>query len=178
VGSRSSLESVARLSQLDFEEDRRMPVPVEYQEATRGLALGVTMIAAFLGLRQWYERKGRDEPTSAEEARYFRRQDVRRWIGVAVMLALAADVLLGSWVAPQVGGRGNPRFVAVWFGVLSLIVVMLLLAFVDWMATRAYGLRQRRTLFREQIDELRRQIKTKAVQRGEESSPGPASDDD
>jgi hypothetical protein len=94
------------------------------------------------------------------------------------MLTLAADVLFGSWVAPRVGGRGNPQFVAVWLGVLSLIVVMLLLAFVDWMATRAYGRRQRKALFREQIDELRREIQARSVERGEGPPPGRASDDD
>lgn len=155
-----------------------MPVAADYQEATRGLALGVTMIAAFLGLRQWYERKAREQPDSTEDARYFRRQDVRRWLGVGVMLTLAAEVFAGSWVAPRVNGQGNPRFVAVWLVVLSLIVVMLLLAFLDWMATRSYERRQRRAIFREQIDELRRQIQSKAAQGDANSSTEAPSDDD
>jgi len=152
-----------------------MPGPTDFQEACRALALGVTMIAAFLGLRQWYERKGRGELDSPEEAGFFRRQDVRRWLGVGVMLALAAEVFLGSSVEPRVGGRGNPRFVVVWLVVLSLISVMLGLALADWLATRAYGLRKRRAIFREQIDELRQAVQRKAAERAEgrsaESSP-------
>jgi hypothetical protein len=147
----------------------------EVQAACRALALGVTMIAAFLGLRQWYERKARDEASSVEEAGYFRRQDIRRWLGVAVMLALAVEVYLGSSVEPHVGGRGNPRFVVVWLVVLSLIIVMLALAFVDWLATRAYDRRQRRAIFREQIEDLRHELRRSAAARkARESSEPPA----
>lgn len=155
-----------------------MPGATDFQEACRALALGVTMIAAFLGLRQWYERKGREEPESAEDVGYFRRQDVRRWIGVGVMVALAIEVYFGSWVEPRVGGRGNPRFVVVWLVVLSLIIVMLGLALADWLATRAYARRQRRAIFREQIEELRQLTRRKTAERRGESSPELRSEDD
>ena len=142
-----------------------MPGPTDFQEACQALALGVTMIAAFLGLRQWYERKARGELDGPEEAAFFRRQDVRRWLGVGVMLTLAIEVYFGSWIQPRVGGRGNPRFVIVWLVVLSLIVVMLGLALADWLATRAYGLRKRKAIFREQIDELRQVIRQRVAER-------------
>jgi uncharacterized membrane protein len=155
-----------------------MPGPNDFQEACRALALGVTMIAAFLGLRQWYERKARGELDGPDEAAFFRRQDVRRWLGVGVMLALAIEVFLGASVEPRVGGRGNPRFVVVWLVVLSLIVVMLVLALADWLATRAYGLRKRKAIFRQQIDELRETVRRRAAERAAAESSEPASDGD
>ncbi|APW60326.1 hypothetical protein [Paludisphaera borealis] len=155
-----------------------MPGATDFQEACRALALGVTMIAAFLGLRQWYERKGRGDLASPEEAGFFRRQDVRRWLGVGVMLALAVEVYIGSWVEPRVGGRGNPRFVVVWLVVLSLIIVMLGLALADWLATRAYAARQRKAIFREQLDELRQEIQRRVAERGGDSPPELPSEDD
>lgn len=155
-----------------------MPGPTDFQEACRALALGVTMIAAFLGLRQWYERKWRGELDGPEEAAFFRRQNVRRWLGVGVMQALAVEVFFGSSVQPRVGGRGNPRFVVVWLVVLSLIIVMLGLALADWLATRAYGLRKRKAIFREQIEELRETIRQRAADRASaEASEETAADD-
>ncbi len=130
----------------------------DLQAASRALALGVTMISAFLGLRQWYEHKGRLAPSSSEDAGYFRRQDVRRWLGVGVMLSLALVVFVGSWVEPRIDGKGNPRFVVVWLVVLILIVVMLVLALLDWLATRIYARRHRRAMFRREIEELRQQL--------------------
>jgi len=150
-----------------------MPGATDFQEACRALALGVVMIAAFLGLRQWYERKGREEPGSADDAEHYRRQDVRRALGVGVMLALAAEVFFGSWVEPQIGGQGNPRFVIVWLVVLSLIILMLVLALVDWYATRSYGRRRRKALFREHIEELREEIHRRAAERRGSAPNGP-----
>ena len=155
-----------------------MPAPTDFQEACRALALGVTMIAAFLGLRQWYERQGRGELDGPEEAAFFRRQDVRRWLGVGVMLALAVEVFFGAAVQPRVGGRGNPRFVVVWLVVLSLIVVMLGLALADWLATGTYGLRKRKAIFREQMEELRETIRQRAADRAGAKSPDEAAEDD
>jgi len=139
-------------------EGRGMLDATDYRMACRALALGVAMIAAFLGLRQWYERRGRTEPLTVEDEVYFRRQDVRRWAGVAVMLALALDVFGGSWVEPRVAGKGNPWFGVVWLVVLSLIVVMLGLAFLDLLATRKYARRHRRALFMNEIEEVRRRL--------------------
>lgn len=144
----------------------------DYQVATRALALGVAMIAAFLGLRQWYEHRGRSESSSAEDDAHFRRQDVRRWAGVVVMLALALDVFWGSWVEPRVAGRGNPWFAVVWLVVLSLIMVMLGLAFLDLLATRKYARRQRRDLLMNHLEEVRRQLgRAGASTRGDGSAP-------
>lgn len=130
----------------------------DYQMATRALALGVAMIAAFLGLRQWYEHRGRSESSSTEDDVHFRRQDVRRWAGVVVMLALALDVFWGSWIEPQIAGRGNPWFAVVWLVVLSLILLMLGLALLDLLATRKYARRQRHDLLMDHLEEVRRQL--------------------
>jgi len=142
----------------------------DYRMACRALALGVAMIAAFLGLRQWYEHRGRPESPSAEDDVHFHRQDVRRWAGVVVMLALALDVLWGSWVEPRIANRGNPWFGVVWLVVLSLIVVMLALAFFDLLATRKYARRHRRDLFMHQIEEVRRRLGRAGVSPGGDNS--------
>jgi len=142
----------------------------DFRTACWALALGVAMIAAFLGLRQWYERRGRSEPSSAEDDAHFRRQDLRRWLGVAVMLVLALDVFAGSWVEPRIGGRGNPWFGVVWLVVLSLIVLMLALAFFDLLATRRYARRQRRDLFMHELEEIRRRLRRAGA------APGPDGD--
>lgn len=142
----------------------------DYRMACWALALGVAMIAAFLGLHQWYERRGRPERPSAEDDVYFRRQDIRRWAGVAVMLALALDVFGGSWVEPRIAGKGNPWFGVVWLVVLSLIVVMLALAFFDLLATRKYARRHRRALFMNQLDEIRHRLHRAGVSSGGDNS--------
>jgi hypothetical protein len=61
----------------------------------------------------------------------------------------------------------------VWLVVLSLIILMLILALVDWYATRAYGRRRRKALFREQIEELREELHRRAAERKESASNSP-----
>ena len=64
------------------------------------MSTGITFIAIFLGLRQWYESRARDPILSDFDRGYFARQDLRRGLGVGIMLILA----LGIWIA-----RGSSR---------------------------------------------------------------------
>ena len=60
------------------------------------ISSGIVLIAAFLGLRQWYERRAREVDLSDLDRGYFFRQDVRRGLGVAVMLVLAAGFCISA----------------------------------------------------------------------------------
>ncbi len=75
--------------------------------ASAGLAAGLTLIALFLGLRQWYERRARESDLSPADSVHFARQDMRRRAGVAVLVAIAVLALAGSQVAPR--RRPGPR---------------------------------------------------------------------
>jgi hypothetical protein len=110
------------------------------------ISSGITLIAVFLALRQWYEWRARAGDLSDRDRRYFFRQDVRRGLGVAVMLILAGGLYFGSRIPPQVAGRANLTFVQIWLAITGLIVVMLGLALLDWISTRLYARRQHRDL--------------------------------
>jgi putative copper export protein len=129
------------------------------------ISSGIVLIAVFLGMRQWYERRAREVDLPDADRRYFFRQDVRRWLGVAVMLILAALLYVGSRVPPKIGDRANLNFVQVWLVVGGLIVVMLVLALLDWISTRVYAHRQQRHLASERLRLLREALPQKPVNR-------------
>ena len=134
------------------------------------ISSGITLIAVFLGLRQWYEWRARESDLSDRDRRYFFRQDVRRGLGVAVMLILAAGLYFGSRIPPKVGGHANLIFVQVWLAISGLIIVMLGLALLDWIATRLYARRQRRVRSRRNDGRiLRETLPKEAVDRPAES---------
>jgi len=151
-----------------------MPQADDIPSASVGLAAGLCLIALFLGLREWYERKARDTELSPADHRHFRHQDLRRRLGVGVLLAIALLALAGSRIQPQAPGKANVLFVALWLLVLTLILVLLGLALADLLATRAYSQRQRRQMLRESIDAVRRQARQAATRpRGQTDGPDP-----
>ena len=103
------------------------------------ISLGIALIAVFLGLRQWYETQARESDLSEFDRAYFARQDVRRGLGVALMLILAAGLSIGARIAPRVNGRANLTFVEIWLGEIALLFVLIALAGLDWLATRRYA---------------------------------------
>jgi Ni,Fe-hydrogenase I cytochrome b subunit len=133
------------------------------------ISSGVAMIAVFLGLRQWYEWRAREQDLAEHDRRYFFRQDVRRGLGVAVMLILAAGLYFGSRIPAQVDGHANLTFVQVWLAIISLIIVMLGLALLDWISTRIYARREQRALASERQRILRETLRKKLVDRPSES---------
>jgi hypothetical protein len=136
------------------------------------ISSGITLIAAFLGLRQWYEWRARDVDLSELDRKYFFRQDLRRGLGVAVMLILAAGLYFGSRIPPQVADHANLRFVQVWLAIGSLIIVMLGLALLDWISTRLYARRQHRELSSERRKLLRETLgKWSGDRSGESEQP-------
>ncbi len=132
-------------------------MPPDRRDAAIGLLLSafVLFIATILAYRQWKERRRRDADLSGAEAAYYARQDVRRWLGVFVMAVLALGIAVGARIPHIVRGRTNPQFVQVWLGVFLLIFALLLLALLDWFATRHYAYRHRRAMLQERDETLR-----------------------
>ena len=138
-----------------IEEIDSMPIADDLASNSLLISSGVALIAVFLGLRQWYEWRARETELSDLDHRYFFRQDVRRGLGVAVMLVIALGLYFGSRIPSKVAGRANLIFVVVWLAIIGLIVVMLILAFVDWLSTRLYARRLSRSMARERLQILR-----------------------
>ena len=132
-------------------------MPPDRRDAEIGLLLSafVVFIAAVLAYRQWRDRRRRDVDLAGAEAVYHTRQDVRRWLGVFVMVLLALGLAVGTRIPHIVRGRTNPLFVQVWLGVFLLIFALLLLALLDWFATRRYAYRHRRAMLQERDETLR-----------------------
>lgn len=149
-----------------------MPPAHDVPSASLGLALGVFLIALFLGLRQWYERRARNLDLSAADYAHFARQDARRNLGVAVLLAIAAIVVVTTRLSPKVEGKANPAFAELWLIVLALIVVLLALALLDWLATRVYFRRHRREMIRESFRGIGQGARRSTPENGE-NSQGP-----
>jgi hypothetical protein len=135
-----------------------MPPANDLPSASFALAVGLCLIATFLGLRQWYERRARDPELSDADHAHFVRQDARRRLGVLVMLGIAVLVLVGSRAEARVQGRMNLFFLEIWVAVLALIMLLLVLALADWSATRNYA-RRHREILRESIAAIRRDRK-------------------
>jgi uncharacterized membrane protein len=149
-----------------------LPTEQEVAVASRALSAGLSLIATFLGLRQWYEQRARPTPLPPADAEHYARQDRRRWAGVVALGAISICALLGSRTSSRVDGKGNPAFVLIWVGVLGLILVLMVLAMTDWMATRRLALRHRKQLLRDSIDAIRRD------RDGKENRPSPPAQDE
>lgn len=131
------------------------------------LALGVACVAGLLLVWQRVEGRRRGGDLSEEDAAHFARQEVRRWTVAGVMFLLAFWVFVGSRLDPRdAAGRPNPRYVQAWLGVSLLVVVLLMLAAADWLATRRYARRHRSAIVREGLeilkDEMRLRMRAKS----------------
>ena len=79
----------------------------------------------------------------------------------------------GAWVETWVGGRANPLFLTIWLAVIILLVILLALAFFDWLATRRYAHRQRSSMARERLEILRETFRRRDTLRdGHPPEPG------
>jgi hypothetical protein len=132
-----------------------MPIAAELASSSARISSGIALIAVFLGLRQWYEWRSRSPALSDVDRGHFWNQDLRRGLGVAVMLVLALGLYFGSRMPHKVAGRANLAFVEIWLAIVALIVVLLVLALFDLVSTRSYAQRQRRSIARERQRMLR-----------------------
>ncbi len=149
-----------------------MPPPGDLASDSLLISCGIGLIAVFLGLRQWYEWRGRDPNLPKDDQVYFRRQDLRRALGVALIVAIAAGLSIGSRIPFKNQGQPNPAFLELWTGIGTLLVVLLTLALVDLLATGRYARRQRRSMAREHVRLIRDAI------RESRANPDPSMEDD
>jgi hypothetical protein len=133
------------------------------------MSLGIVLIAAFLGLRQWYEWRAREPDLPDDDRRYLHAQDLRRAVGVAVMLFLAAGISIGARIEPRIQGRANLAYLEVWLVVIGLLVVMVALAALDFLATGRYARRQRRFIAEERMKLLTEVIREAAENSSDQS---------
>ena len=149
-------------------------MPPDRRDAEIGMLLAafVVFIAAVLAYRQWMDRRRRDVDLAGDEAVYHTRQDVRRWLGVFVMGLLAVGLVVGTRIPHIVRGRTNMLFVQTWLGVFLLIFALLLLALLDWFATRRYAHRHRRAMLRERDATLRDVMRPRSYPNNGRGGPG------
>ena len=114
----------------------------------------VLLVAGLLGWREWADRRGRDPELSPEDVRHFGHRDRRRSLGIAVLVALAIGLVVGSRIPAKLGNQANPQFLGIWFAVFLLIFLLLALALVDWVALRVFARRHRSRILRERIEML------------------------
>ena len=125
-------------------------------------AAGISLVAVFLGLWQWFDQRSRDLQASPEDHAFFRRQDRRRYFGVAVMAALALFLVIGSITLSR---SSLAAMVSVWAIVCGLIAVLCVLALIDAVATQKYARRQFKALAQE-----RTKIMLEAISRPQHSA--------
>jgi hypothetical protein len=127
-------------------------------------ASGTISVAVFLGLWQWYEKRARQEELDSVDREFFRRQDLRRWVGIGMMLLLAVEIFVVDAAAGEAAARSTRRLVqmANLVGLVGLILGLLGLALVDAMATYRYARRHRRELANEHAEIMREVIRRAA----------------
>jgi len=128
-----------------------------YDPASSGLflSLGIGMIAVFLGLSQWYERRARDPDLPEKDRSHYRRQDLRRTAGVVLLVWLAIEIWAGSRISHRIAKQPNPTFLFIWLSVGIKLIILLALAMLDLLQTRRYARRVRRSMILERLRLLR-----------------------
>jgi hypothetical protein len=125
------------------------------------LALGVALLALLFAARQLRDRARRDDGPALDpfDRAYFRAQDRRRLSSSGLMLLMAAAMVAGLAINPRADRVAAQRFVALWAGVLGGVLVLLVLAMIDWWALRVFAHRHREALVEEarQLAEARRE---------------------
>ncbi len=110
------------------------------------IASGVLLVTAIFAWRQWVERVRREEDLSEADQDHFRRKDWRRFFGTTILGLIGVGMVVGSLLDFRASKAAGQRFLAVWVGIAVLVCVSLVLAMIDWTATRDYALRHRREL--------------------------------
>ncbi len=120
-------------------------------------AAGILLVALFLGLWQYFDQKSRVPDLFPDDRVFFAHQDRRRYVGIGVMGLLALLLLLLTSTEVQ---KRYILLAAIGLIVCVLIVVLLVLAFIDGLATRRYARRHGRELAQEHaklmLDVIRR----------------------
>jgi hypothetical protein len=116
--------------------------------ATPSLVLSVLVLAAatFLGVREWLERRGRDEDIGPGEEAHLMVRDVRRRAGIILMVVMGALASVGYWINPAAGRDDARRVFATWVAIGLIMIVMMVLASLDWLHTVRFARRARQDL--------------------------------
>lgn len=127
------------------------------------LAVGVLAVALALGGWHWADLRRPSASGSDDEAAHRAFQTTRRWAMSGVMALLAALIFVGSRTGHRVGDRPNPVFIGVWLAVSALVVLLLILAAVDWLSIRRLARRQRSEIVREGMELLKQELRERAA---------------
>ena len=140
--------------------------PADASEPASLVVAGLVLVSGlFLGWRQWREYQTRPKDLSQLDENHFGRQDIRRMLGTIVLLFIALGIVLGGRMPAKWGGQANLKFVQLWAGVAFLIVVLLILAMLDWFSTRLYARRHRQRLTNEGLSIVEAELRIKTVLR-------------
>ena len=148
----------------------------EITTASVVLSSSVVLVAAFLGWREWSDRRDRAVDLSPEDARHFGHRDTRRTLGIVVMVVLAIGLVVGSRVPHKVGDQTNPQFLWIWLGVFLLILFLLSLTMIDWIALRVFARRHRNEILRERLEILQEENRRRKARERGENGHGPIED--
>jgi uncharacterized membrane protein len=132
-----------------------MPLAQRTAAVSLALSIGIVAVAIVLLIWLWYERRDRDPDLAEDDATHFARQDFRRALVAVILLVLALIIFVGSTMEAKVAGRTNVVFLLLWLSAFVLILMLLLLAMFDWLATRLYARRHLQQLARERLEILR-----------------------
>jgi hypothetical protein len=150
------------------------PAPDASGPVSLVLAVIVLAAAGFLGWRQWRDYRTRPEDLSPRDESHFARQDLRRLLGTIILTLIAAALGVGGWMPDRVNGRANQKFVYLWAGIALMMVVLLVLAMLDWVSTRLYVRRQRRRLTDEGLSIVEAELRVRdAIRRAQRRTEGP-----
>jgi hypothetical protein len=127
------------------------------------LGLLVFFTAIVLGLWQYREAHQRPPGLTLLDQKHFARQDLRRATCTLVLLILAVALIAGGRMEPRVDDRPNLQFVQLWAGVAFLIVVLSMLAMLDFISTRIYARRLRSRLTEEGLDLIEAEVKVRML---------------
>ena len=121
-------------------------MPASSPGAATGYLLAALTVAAagWLAYRQWADRGRRPPEPSADDARHYARQDLRRWAGVALMAALGLGLAILVGLGPARDKHEARVLVRGWLGISGILLGLLILALFDWAATNAFARRHRK----------------------------------
>ena len=136
------------------------------------LSIGVFGVGLVLAVWTWRDRGHHLSAVTEQDRRHFANQEIRRWVVSGTMVLLAVGVYAGTRIPHKLAGRPNLLFLQTWLWVILLVFVLLVLAAIDWFATRVYGNRQRKAMLREGIDILRDEYRARSALRQNGTTPG------
>ena len=124
------------------------------------IAAGVLALTVIFVWKQWVERRDRETNLSSDDARYYRRKDIRRFFGTSILGLIGIGMVAGSLLNPK---TQKLPFLWVWLGVGALVLLSILLAFLDWFANFLFAARHRRLLIEERLGLIEEEFRQRAA---------------